>query len=1080
VGRLTPVRLTCQPRDDVLSGRLTDIHFAAQLDKIVRAPGDYPVYGEPDRFFEISYPTAGLKTLIARVFGRLSGTGGEAGAYGVTRAETSFGGGKTHSLIAVHHLAKGARPANLSEFVDLALMPDGPVQVAGIVGDVLDPVNGLETNDHLSFTLWGEMAAQLGEHAFNVLSASDATRTAPGTETIRRALDKRPTVVIIDEIAQHLRQLAKSGSEDVRRSAGQIPVFLKNLFEVAMGEPNLAVVITLASSHDAYGQETDEISELLNEVAATYTQTLEETHSILERSGRPIKPAEDEEIGEILKRRLFSDIDHAAARAAGDAYRDLYEQIRTQGQPLGGGAAHPTTYGNLVASTYPFHPELVRVLDKRLGDIPGFNRARGALKLLAEVVAGIWTGDAAELDAEIINVADIDYAREEIRNLLTVGLNRHQFAQVAEVDIAGPKSHTAMVDSTRFAGRPPYATRACRTVFTHSLESKHGVGAGRSDYLLGTLRVDDDAAFLDEALAAAEKVCWHLDYDGTRWRFHTDPNVNRIIDEEKRNVLNSAAAEALEDAVRYAFRNDVSVQAIVFPTGPADVKDTEDLRVAVIHHDLLHVSAVAAQEPAPLLVDILDHVGVSGGIRKNRNTVVFVAADADSVDALRDRVKTRLAVEKLAGDHDRLNSYTEQIRSKIIDARDQAGVNERVAVTRCYKHVYFPFDDKTHHYLRHVVLPAQAQGDTQPATRMVLDVLGDEGKIRRDPFAYNWLRAKTWPAREATTTAEIAEWFYRDHSAPILRDPTYLKDAIREGIRGAGWVYYDTATGKAYTAGGASPNIEISRDIEVMTTDEANRRGLLVREPTLSDLYAVAVKPRQSGVEVRTALEARIGGEPTKRRVLDLLATAVGNERYGRIVVTDAEPTDGVTALTPTQIRHIGLDALIVLTRSEADRLGVAIPGRVVAIAPEKRGPAGMALQQLTDSIADLGKPVTALSVTGFAGEETGLEDVSLLVLALGQLPKQQISVQVELRAELPGLEGGFSLQVSGDRRDYQALNTKLSGLLSYATKTAGHLRLDISFSQEITVDTAEWQHTHTVLKNLGPKDVVVKATMGS
>lgn len=1081
MGRLAPIRSTCEPRDDVLSGKLSDIHFAAQLDKIVRDSAHYPVYGRPDEFFEISYPTAGLKTLLARVFGRLTGAQGEAGAHGVTRAETSFGGGKTHSLIAVYHLAKGARPANLGEFVDPVLLPGEPIQVAGIVGDALDPVNGLETNGHRAFTLWGEMAAQLGEHAFGVLAASDAERTAPGTETIRRALDKKPTIVIIDEIAQHVRQLAGSGSEDVRRSAGQVPVFLKNLFEVAMGDSNLAVIITLASSQDAYGKESNEISELLDELAGTYSETVRETHSVLERAGRAIKPAEDNEIGEILKRRLFSHIDPEAAAAAGDAYRELYEGVIAQDQPLGGGASHPADYRDLIARTYPFHPELVRVLDKRLGEIPGFNRARGALKLLAELVAGIWDKDASEDDTEIINVADIDYAGEAIRNLLTVGLNRPQFAQVAEVDIAGPGSHAALVDRTRFSGRSPYATRACRTVFTHSLESKHGVGAGRSDYLLGTLRTDDDPAFIDEALAAAEKVCWHLDYDGIRWRFHTEPNVNRIIEDEKRNVLKSVAAEAVNDAVKYAFRNDSGVHVVPFPASPAEVKDAEDLRIAVIHHDLLTVDSASADNPAPLLTDILDHVGSSGGIRMNRNTVVFVAADTDAVEALRDRVRTRLAVEKITGDHDRLATFTEQVRKKITDASDQAKLNERVAVTLCYKHLYFPTNDAAHGYLRHVALPAQAQGDTQPATRMVLDVLRDEGKIKTDPFAYNWLRAKTWPSpREAATTAEIAEWFHRDHSAPILRDVSRLKDSIRDGIRRDGWVYYDTTSSKAYTASGASPNIEISRDAEVMTSDEASRRGILVRDATLTDLYTVAFRPRQTGTEVRAGLESRTGGEPTKGRVLELLATAVGNERYGRLVVTDGEPAEGVTALTPTQIRGTGLDTLIVSTRVEADRVGVSIPGRVVPVAPAKRGPAGVALQQLADTIADLGKSLTALSVTAFAGEETGTDDINLLVLALGQLPRQQVTVEADLRGELPGLEGGFELQVSGDRRNYQAFNTKLSGLLGYATKIAGQLRVDIRFTQEITIESSEWQQTQTVLRRLGPKDVSVKAELAS
>ncbi|GAA2619250.1 DUF499 domain-containing protein [Actinomadura fulvescens] len=1075
MGQLASVRTTCEPRQDVLEGRLTDHHYAASLDKIVRDRENYAIYGDADAFFELSYPTAGLRRLLARVFGRLGGASGENGAFGVIRTETSFGGGKTHGLIAVHHLARGARPSGVEDFVDPTLLPAEPVQIAGIVGDALDPVNGLTTFGRHSRTLWGEMAAQLGEHAHATLRDSDATRTAPGTATIREALASRPTIVIIDEIAHHLRQLAKSGDEVVRRSAAQIPVFLKNLFEVAMADPNLVVVLTLASSHDAYGAETDEISELLAEATAVFGETLRETHSVLERSGRPLRPAEDEEIGEILKRRLFVRTDPAAAQAAGLAYKKLYQGIGNA--ELAGGAADPVTYGRLVERTYPFHPELIRVLDKRLGDIPGFNRARGSIKLLAEIVRALWNDPAAP-DTEIINVAEIDYSNATVRDQLTVGLSRAPFAQVAEVDLGGPTSHAAVVDSLRFAGRSPYATRTCRTILTHSLEGKQGVGATRSDFLLGTLRSDDDPAFLDEALSAAEKRCWHLDFDTIRWRFTTVANVNRIVEDEKRGVRNTAVADAVNEVVQRTYKSDMGVQVVPFPEVPAQLKDATELRLAVIHHNLLSVGTDDTTTP-PLLTELLEQVGASGAFRRNRNTVVFVVADAAAVESLKDRVKTRLALETLARD-DRLAGFEEATRAKIIKMRDQTPLEERVAVTRCYKYLYHPADDQARGFLRRLALPAEAQGETKPATRSVIGLLQDEGKIRATAMPYAWLREKTWANRAATTTAEIAAWFQRDHGAPILLDVTLLKDAIRNGVRNDNWVYFDVAEGKAYTASGATPNVEISDQAEVMTLDEATSRGLLVREPTLADLREVITGPRHTATEVRTALEGRIGGEPTKGKVLELLATAVGNNRHEWIVVVDTEPVEGVTALTPTQIRDRGLSLLTVLNRQEADRLGVTVPGRIRTMTPEEHGRAGMALQQLADKIADLGKPVTALTVIGYAREQSGMTDISLLVMALAQLPRQQVSVNAELRAELPGLQGYFELQVSGERASYQALNTKLSGLLDYATSIAGDLRLDIAFTEEITVDSSEWQQTHTVLKNLDPKDVTVRATLGS
>jgi predicted AAA+ superfamily ATPase len=164
---------------------MSDNQFAAQLDKVVRDPGGYEVYADPDRFFDLTYPTTGLKQLLAKTFGRLTGASGDDGDHGVLRAETSFGGGKTHSLMAVYHLAQGARPENVSDFLDTALLPSGSVNVAAVVGDAMDPVNGLTTNGLTSYTLWGEVGAQLGPDAHAALAESDRQRTAPGTETLR-------------------------------------------------------------------------------------------------------------------------------------------------------------------------------------------------------------------------------------------------------------------------------------------------------------------------------------------------------------------------------------------------------------------------------------------------------------------------------------------------------------------------------------------------------------------------------------------------------------------------------------------------------------------------------------------------------------------------------------------------------------------------------------------------------------------------------------------------------------------------------------------------------------------------------
>jgi hypothetical protein len=1076
---LSPFRLTCKPRRDVLTGGLADNHFAAQLDKVVRDPDHYEVYGDPDRFFAQTYPTSGLRTLLTKTFGRVSGASGVAGENGVLRPTTSFGGGKTHGLTAVYHLAKGARPATVGQFIDPGLLPDGAVQVAALVGDALDPVAGVETNGKRAFTLWGEMAAQIGSEAFGVIKANDAARTAPGTPTLKSAFGGHPTIIIIDEIAKYLRQITSSGDEDVRRMAQAVPVFLGNLFEVASDPTNrVSVIITLAASSNAFGAETDEINELLDDAATAANAAVTETADVLTRAVQPsavIKPADDSEIGEILKTRLFEAIDTAAARAAGDAYRGLYESLKNES--LAGGAEHPATYGETVASSYPFHPELVRVLDKRLGDIPQFQRARGALKLLAEVVAGVYRANG---DCALINVGDIDYGDAPVLNHLTDGLGRPEFAGVARGDFAGPTSHAAAVDDDMFPGKPPYATRVARTVFTHSLGMKVNAGAARNDWLIGTLRPGEDPTILEKALTESEKVFWHLGFDGARWRFNVEPNVNAIIETEKRNIANTRVSALLDDLISRAFTNDGGVTTVLFPAAPSDVADQPSLRIAVLHHNVLTTTIQKAGKPASLLGEILDQVGSSGIPRKYRNSVAFVVPDETQVEALKDKVRALIAADTLAADTGRLAQFSDEIRKKIEAYQKNVALEARVAVTRCYKHVYYPVNDKANGHLHHRDLPPEKQGDTKTATSAVLTLLTDEGKIRTEPFTYSYLRSKTWAAPKASaTTAEIADWFWIDHASPIVRNAALHREAVIGGLKNDGWVYYDAITGKAYTASTmAGLSVEFRSDAEVMTVSEATSRGLLVRKPTQSDLKNVYVGPATTGAELRANLEPECGGEPSKTDVLDLLATAVQAAEYKWIVVLDTDPAAGVRALTPSQIRDKGLDTLRIVTRQHADANAVEIPTRsVLGKTFSGTGPGGAAIQSIADQVSDFSlKTVSRLTVKVSADDTKGTGDLDLLVVALGMLPKHATTVTTDLVAEFPNVAGGLSFRGTAARADFQVAYGHVSKAVKGASKVAGTLTLDITFAPPQTVESPQFSQLQKVIKDLQIQHAAITA----
>src|SRR5690606_29471976 len=160
----------CEPRPEVLLGELKEEIVAARLKDVIDGTAE-AVYQDPQTFFGNTYLTAGLKTLLEEALGRLTGRRPDSNP--IIRLETSFGGGKTHNLIALYHAARGSEAA--SRVVDSNLIPTpGTVRIAGVVGSDLDPSSGILHRDVTTYTLWGELAYQLGGLAgYQLVAESD-------------------------------------------------------------------------------------------------------------------------------------------------------------------------------------------------------------------------------------------------------------------------------------------------------------------------------------------------------------------------------------------------------------------------------------------------------------------------------------------------------------------------------------------------------------------------------------------------------------------------------------------------------------------------------------------------------------------------------------------------------------------------------------------------------------------------------------------------------------------------------------------------------------------------------------------
>ena len=290
----------CRPRADVLKGTVAEADFAADLAQVIVGTASAE-YRDPARFFANTYPTRGLKNLLANVCRRLTGAGGEVAS--IFRLDTAYGGGKTHGLIALVHAAHGvSNVSGIEAFIDPSLLPSGPVRIAVFDGENADPANGRTLEDGLlAYTPWGEIAYGLaGKDGYSRVRKSDESRIAPGAETLRELFGGEPTLILLDELSVYLRKV--HNLEDAR---DQMTAFLTSLFKAVESAPYAVLVYTLAIGKD--GRTADAYNEE-NQFIADY---MAEAESVSARKATLLNPTEEDETVQVLRRRLFESIDAA-------------------------------------------------------------------------------------------------------------------------------------------------------------------------------------------------------------------------------------------------------------------------------------------------------------------------------------------------------------------------------------------------------------------------------------------------------------------------------------------------------------------------------------------------------------------------------------------------------------------------------------------------------------------------------------------------------------------------------------------------------------------------------------------------
>ncbi|MCL8207108.1 MAG: DUF499 domain-containing protein [Actinomycetia bacterium] len=546
---LTPWRDVVAPQPDVRARRPREDQFMVNLAAVLSGDAE-PEYRAPVTFFERTYVTAGMRDLLAAVLTRL--TGGDAPP--VIQLKTAFGGGKTHSLLALYHAVRAPGPIGQA-----GLWPRGlpvaadavpPVRVAVLpcpAFDVTRPRHYPALPGQPVRTLWGELAWRLlGPEGYALVAAADAQGVAPGGATLVTLLRAAsPCLILVDEIVAYVRNLYRVAAIPPSGSFDAQLTFVHNLTEAVQQVRDAALVATLPASDVELGGEGGEAA-------------LERLEPIFGRVETVWRPVAVEEAFAVVRRRLFGAVADPAAQAATcQAFWDYYRRHRDLFPP----EAREARYRERLEEAYPLHPELFDRLYAEWSTLDGFQRTRGVLRLLAGAVHTLWAAtDPAPLILPGTLPLDDDYVRAELTKPLPESEAWHT---VLETDIDGPRSAAYRLDAEVLRyGQVQAARRLARALFFETAPAAAGAGLRGVDWprlRLATLMPGDTPGLFRDALTQLQQTRTSYVHRAAE---PGDPDSERYW-VDLRQSLERVADQRAEELVRERIRVDAHLVGLL-------------------------------------------------------------------------------------------------------------------------------------------------------------------------------------------------------------------------------------------------------------------------------------------------------------------------------------------------------------------------------------------------------------------------------------------------------------------------------------------------------------------------------------
>ena len=791
---LKPWREVVSPHADVASGRFQQAEFAADLWQVHIGEGAEE-YRNPIAFFNRTYITESLKRLLETAVNRMSGSGGDP----VVQLQTNFGGGKTHSMLALYHLFSGVAPTELAgvEAVisDLGNRDLPSVNRVVLVGNKISPGNPVTKPDGTVVrTLWGELAWQLGgKQAYQRIQADDENATNPGDVLRELMNDYGPCLILIDEWVAYARQLHDEGD----LPAGDFEThftFAQALTEAAKAADKCLLVISLPSSDtlDSPHVQADAV-----EVGGERgRRALDRLSNIIGRLEATWRPASAEESFEIVRRRLFEPLvdreQHVARDTVARAFFDLYQTQQQEFPP----ECREADYEKRIAAAYPIHPEVFDRLYSDWSTLVKFQRTRGVLRLMSAVIHCLWeNGDRNPL----ILPANISIDDPLVQSELTRYLPEN-WVPIIEKDVDGPNSLPHRIDAeVPNLGRFGATRRVARTIYLGSAPIPGAANLGIEDrrIKLGCVMPGESPAIFGDALRRLSSTATFLYQDSTRFWYSTQPTVTKLA-EDKAELLKRDRDKVIEELDKRLRRDLTQIgefsRVHPLPGSPHDVPDDTDARLVVLGLDYSY-----SREPdnpgESFAKKILESRGNSPRIY--RNTLTFLAPDNTRLQELEEATRRYLAWTQILNEKETLDLSVTMLRQAEtqLEAADKA-IAARIPET--YQWLLVPTQSSPDAPLEFQSI--RLSGQDSLAARASQRMIRDELLITN--YGSTLLRMELdrvplWRG-DHVDVRQLVEDFAKYNYLPRLKNPSVLAQAIQSGIAMMTWEQDSFAYAEGY------------------------------------------------------------------------------------------------------------------------------------------------------------------------------------------------------------------------------------------------------------------------------------------